>query len=203
MKNCTLYIVRHGETDWNAQGLVQGHTDRPLNETGKKQAQELGNTLKDVHFEAAFSSDLLRAKQTAEIIALEHKLAVEATKVLREQYFGKLEGMHFLEFRKLFREYDDLSTVERVRLRVEDMETAEEAVSRLITFLREISIGYAGKNVLVVCHGGLMRHLIIHLGLATYKTLVGGGVKNLATVILESDGVDFFVKKLSGVEITV
>src|SRR3989344_4287192 len=89
---CTFYIVRHGQTDWNKKHLIQGQTDIPLNEEGKLQAKGLAAELRNTHFDAVFSSDLTRTRQTAEILALERKLAVETRKALRERTFGKLEG---------------------------------------------------------------------------------------------------------------
>jgi broad specificity phosphatase PhoE len=97
MKNnfCTIYLVRHGRTDWNEKGLIQGHTNIALNQEGKIQAENLARELKHIKFDKVFSSDLARAKQTAEIIALEHKLSVETSKALRERNFGKYEGKHW------------------------------------------------------------------------------------------------------------
>ncbi len=64
-KLCTLYLIRHGETEWNAIDRMQGHAESNLNETGKNQAAEARSRFKDVHFVAIFSSDLLRTRQTA------------------------------------------------------------------------------------------------------------------------------------------
>lgn len=85
---CTFYIVRHGETEWNVKGLVQGHTDIPLTKKGKRQARQLAKKLSRINFNAVFSSDLLRAKQTAQLIALEKKIAVKTTQALREETDG-------------------------------------------------------------------------------------------------------------------
>jgi broad specificity phosphatase PhoE len=63
-----LLLVRHGETDWNAEGRLQGHTDRPLNEYGRRQAQRLADELAGEELEAIYSSDLARARETAEIV---------------------------------------------------------------------------------------------------------------------------------------
>ena len=60
---CTIYLIRHGETEWNEKKLIQGHSDIPLNEKGKLQSEQLGEKLKDIHFEAVFSSDLIRKER--------------------------------------------------------------------------------------------------------------------------------------------
>ena len=84
----TIYIVRHGETNQNVKRIIEGHGDTPLNENGEMQAKLISEKLRHVQFDLAFSSDLLRAKRTAEIIALEHNLLVETTRLLRERYYG-------------------------------------------------------------------------------------------------------------------
>lgn len=196
---CTIYLARHGETEWNEKKLIQGHTDIPLNTKGKKQAMILGEKLKNIKFDAVFSSDLIRAKRTAEIIILEKKLAVQMTKTLRERYFGKFEGQSFGgEKNKNIRELINKlqSTPQSVK---NEIENDEAIIGRLFTFLREIAVAYQGKTVLMVTHGGPIRTLLIHLGWGTYKNFSEGGINNLAYVILEGDGVDFFIKETSGI----
>lgn len=87
-----MYIVRHGETEWNVRKLLQGQKDSNLTEKGKEEAERLAKKFKDTPFDAIFSSDLLRAKRTAEILAVEHNLAIQTNKLLRERHFGRLEG---------------------------------------------------------------------------------------------------------------
>jgi len=199
---CNLYIVRHGETDWNAQGLLQGHKDIPLNKTGKKQAQELAIRLNKIDFVRSFSSDLLRAKETAQIIVLAKKIAVETTKILRERRFGKFEGRHWREdkeYQQLIDDFQKLSQEERYKSKpYEDTESDEELMAKLIPFLREISIAHPGKNILIATHGGTMRAFLTHLGWATYKTLPPGSISNTAYVKVLCDGVDFIVRETFG-----
>src|SRR3989339_1397072 len=94
---CHLYLVRHGETEWNVQKIIQGHKDIPLNQKGEKQARRLAKKLVKIKFGVVFSSDLLRAKRTAEIVVLEKKIAVKTTKTLRERHFGRFEGKSWKE----------------------------------------------------------------------------------------------------------
>lgn len=201
---CTFYIVRHGETQWNVKELLQGHSDVPLNKKGEWQARELTKQFKNIHFAVAFSSDLLRAKRTAEIIALEKKIAVKTTKALRERWFGRFEGVKWREhqeFSHLFDNFLKLSYQQRFKKKpYKDTESDEELMVRFINFLREVAVGYPGKNVLVVTHGAVMKTFLIHLGFADEKQLRPGSVGNTAYIKALSDGVDFFIKETFGVE---
>ncbi|MDP3940816.1 MAG: histidine phosphatase family protein [bacterium] len=203
MKNnyCTLYIARHGETQWNVEHRFQGQKDSPLTENGLRQATELGSKLKNVSFDAVFSSDLFRAMRTAEIAAIEHKLAVNTTALLREHSYGKVEGKLIEEARRelhvAFDEYERLSDEEKFRYKlVPEGESDEQIVARLITFIREASVSYPGKNILVVTHGGLMSAFLVHLGVGTQDNL---RIANTGYFILKSDGVDFFIQEMHGV----
>lgn len=214
VKNCLIYLVRHGETDNNKYKIIQGaKVDAPLNTTGEKQANESAQRLKSVPFAAAFSSDLVRAQRTAEIIALEHNLAVATKKILRERGFGELEGKSEDSFREklkgLLDEFEVLSDKEKFKFKFPfGIESLDVSVARLITFLREVSLAYLGKTVLVVSHGAMIRHFLIHIGWADFKNLrwrPGNQppVSNLGHVVLASDGVDFWVKATFGINKTL
>lgn len=193
----TIYIVRHGEVDWNSKGLVLGQKDFPLNNKGKKQAIELKNHLKKINFNVIFSSDLMRANETAKIIAANKKIPLKVTNALREQSFGKYEGWEKQKFLKLFDKWQEMSNDERHRYVLsDDMESNEQAVNRFITFLREIVISHKRKTVLVVTHGALMRYLLINLGYSSYDYI--SHFDNTGYIKLESDGIDFFIKELKG-----
>lgn len=207
-KYCTLYLVRHGQTEWNVRGLLQGHGDSPLTGEGIKQAKTLAGRLKRINFAACYSSDLLRAYRTAEILLLEKKLAIKTTQALRERRFGKkYEGKHHdlinQDIKIYFEKYKHISDSQRTKLKlVPDMESIEESLSRVLVFLREMAVAYIGQNVLIVTHGGIMRHLLIHLGFGDHNSLTYGAISNNALIVLQSDGVDFFVKKTSGINVT-
>lgn len=199
MAFCTLYIVRHGQTDWNITKTIQGQLDIPLNQTGEAQAHELKSKLKTIHFDAIYSSDLVRATRTAEILNLEHKLTLETTKALRERSFGTYEGKPMGKdhayLTKLLQEYKS-----HPHIIESHVETNEQLLSRVIIFIRELSVAYGGKTVLLVSHGGLMRTLLIHLGFCTDKQFSPfGSIKNLAYIKLSSDGSEIEVEETSGI----
>jgi broad specificity phosphatase PhoE len=140
----TLLLVRHGETDWNADGRLQGHTDRPLSDFGCRQAQQLAAELADEELEAIYSSDLARARETAEIVGERLGLPVALDPDLREKDWGNWEG---------------LTTVERDRVEFVG-ESTEAHQERMLRALRRISERHPGDGrVLVVTHGGSMRRV--------------------------------------------
>lgn len=193
-KYCTIYLTRHGETEWNEKKLIQGLSDIPLNKKGEKQAKQLGEQLKKINFDAVFSSDLLRAKNSAKIIISEKKLKVVATKALRERFFGQFEGKHLIELRKVLGEIMLVSKERQKELNLFDVENDEDIILRLIPFMKKVVSKYLGKNVLMVTHGGLIRAF---LGYVNFKIpeYSDRPMKNAGYLIIESDGEEFKVKK--------
>ena len=202
---CTLYIVRHGETEWNAQHIVMGQKDSPLTELGLKQAEALKKIFYDVHFDAAYSSDLLRTKRTAEIIALEKNLAIETRQLLRERSYGHFEGKPAAEYREsikhLLAKWQKLSDKKRWTFKFsDDIESDAEVAGRFITILREIAAINQGKTVLIVAHGACLRTFLVHIGFASSSELPSGSISNGGYVKILSDGLDFIVKKAVGLK---
>ncbi len=203
----TIYIVRHGETRANLEEIVSGHFDSPLTEKGEEQARQRAQDLKKVHFDAIFSSDLIRAKRTAEIISLDRQLELYTTKLLRERFFGKWEGKPVSEFvdknKHLFELEKKLTEEQRHDFKIDfEYESNKEIANRMLTFLREIAVTFFGKTVLVISHGSIMRSTLMRLGFAKTDELPAGAIENTGYVVLESDGIDFFVKETKGVEKT-
>lgn len=88
-----LYIVRHGETDWNKARRVQGFSDIPLNEYGRHLARETAEGMKDIPFDLAYTSPLVRARETAEIILAGREIPLIESNGIKEMGFGEYEGM--------------------------------------------------------------------------------------------------------------
>ena len=88
-----ICLIRHGETRWNAEGRIQGHTDIPLNETGRAQALAMAFNAAHHRFHAIYSSDLLRATETAQVLAQREDLEVKLLPQLRERHFGQFQGL--------------------------------------------------------------------------------------------------------------
>ena len=151
----TLLLVRHGETDWNREGRWQGFSDTSLNELGREQARTLAGDL-DGAVGAVYSSDLTRARETAEILAGSLGLEVRLDPRLRERGFGSWEGLtmseieeHFGEAHRLWREGEGPGA--------EDAEPFEAFSARIEAFLGDVLRQHPGEEVLVVSHGGSIR----------------------------------------------
>ncbi|HEV7133000.1 MAG TPA: histidine phosphatase family protein [Gaiellaceae bacterium] len=139
----TLLLVRHGETDWNAEGRLQGHTDRPLNDFGRRQAAALAERLAGDPIDAIYASDLSRARETAEILGARLGLPVVLEPGLRERNWGTWEGLTGSE-----------------RDRVEYIgEAPDEHAERVLAAVRAIAERHPHGRVLVVTHGGSLRRV--------------------------------------------
>jgi 2,3-bisphosphoglycerate-dependent phosphoglycerate mutase len=155
----TVYVVRHGQTDWNREGRIQGGTDNPLNATGLEQAAALARTLADVKLDSIYVSSLQRAKQTA--AALEGRAPIVAMDELRERNFGKFEGANDKDSaivadwnKRRFTWADDM----------EGGETLESQSRRAEAALRKIRDKHqAGGTVAIVGHGGINPLLVSQL----------------------------------------
>lgn len=160
----TIFLARHGETDWNAQERWQGHADPPLNARGRDQARALAAKLARVSFEAVYSSDLARARETAEIVAFARGMSVYTDRGLREIDVGSWQGLTNDEVTERF--------PDRVRT---DGEAVEVFRDRVLAALRTIGRHHEG-DVLVVAHGGCARTVQRHLLGEPLPTLENGGV---------------------------
>lgn len=195
---CTFYLVRHGQTDMNVSGLLQGQTNSNLTVTGKGQAKQLAQVLKDIHFDAIFSSDLNRAKDTADIIAVEHDLVTKTTELLRERTWGRLEGLPREALKEFDEVYASLSDEEKfVYKSYDDIEDDAEVTNRFITFVREVALAYPNKNVLLVSHGSAISAFLIRIGFWTYESVLPS-IPHTSPIKFKSNGVEFFVEEAKG-----
>jgi broad specificity phosphatase PhoE len=151
----TLLLARHGESDWNRSKRWQGFADRPLTDLGRRQAVELAARLEDTELDAVYSSDLRRARDTADAVARGKGLEVRTTRDLREVDVGSWSGLTRAEAEGQFPEAYGrwLQGGEGW----DDGETYEELGERVVGAIREIAKQHEGERVLVVAHGGTIR----------------------------------------------
>ena len=144
-----LYVTRHGETDWNVQGKVQGKADIVLNAKGIEQAKETMAMLKEESFDFIICSPLKRARKTAEIINSEKNIPIIFDERISERDFGEMEGMSKDDFDfQAFWNYEKNVTYEKA-------ENIRVFFNRIFLFLDEIKKKYKDKNILLVTHGGV------------------------------------------------
>lgn len=153
----TLILVRHGETDWNAQHRWQGHSDTELNDAGREQARLLAGVLEQV--DALYSSDLARARETAEILAGTVGLEIRFDRRLRERGFGAWEGLTTDEIESSF-PHEQERWRAGIGAGAHDAEPFEAFAARVDSFIQEVGKRHVGEEVLVVAHGGTIR--VVH-----------------------------------------
>lgn len=167
-----IYIVRHGETQWNAEGRIQGRRDIELNENGRRQAEAAAEALRGKTFQALITSPLSRAKQTGAILAQYANIGeVREDARIVERDFGELDGARFTEDvrHRLYQE------------KVQGAESLEEVAERMYAAFREYVREYEG-DILVVSHGAAITALLkrvdahlqrmhVHLNNASFSLL--------------------------------
>ncbi|MBI3033632.1 histidine phosphatase family protein [Candidatus Woesearchaeota archaeon] len=151
-----LILVRHGETEDNVKGILQGHMPGRLTEKGMWQAKKLAVRLRDERIDAIFSSDLKRASDTCEEIARLHNAPVFHTPELREVNYGVLEGGRWDDLRRARSE----SRLHKVDFAPENGESYRRLRERAQGFLEFLFREYKGKTVVVCSHGGFNRMAI-------------------------------------------
>lgn len=159
----TFYLIRHGETDWNVEGIWQGHTDIPLNDVGREQARRLAARLSGdgVRFDALYSSDLSRAWETAQVVGAAVNLTPRPLRALREIDLGVWSGKTREQIA-----ITDHETLERIASG-EDLPRggAERLVDlhdRVVGAAEHLAVLFPGAQLALVTHGGPVRALLMH-----------------------------------------
>ncbi len=164
-----VYFVRHGETDWNIQGRLQGLTDTPLNARGIEQAQQIAERLAEVpNIAAIYTSPLQRARTTSQIIGERLGLAPIADDRIVERNMGAVEGLTGAEVAQRYPEFAARWRVGEKRVPFPDEEPPEQMRRRIASFLHDIQAQHPDGSIVVVTHGGAMgiiMALVMHLDL--------------------------------------
>ena len=167
MKETEIILIRHGETEWNSQKRMQGHSNSDLSSVGQAQIQALGQWMKIVPFDHIYSSDSLRAKQTAEAITQfsGHELKIDLR--LREKNLGVFEGLTSEEARERHPEVFRLFKTAGSKYVIDEGESTQQLQDRALEIVDEIRIKHPKEHVLLVTHGGFIRVVMKHsLGLS-------------------------------------
>lgn len=169
-----LYLVRHGETDWNAARRIQGHSDIELNERGIMQAKQVGEHFRSKTIHAVYSSDLTRARHTAVQIARHFSFDVATHASLRERSYGDWEGLTYEEIRSRFANQDEASC---------RIETFEAMQQRAVQTLTQLAAAHPNEAIVVVSHGGLINSFLHH---------VTGGLQGPGITKIDNTGICVF-----------
>jgi probable phosphoglycerate mutase len=203
-----LYIVRHGESLTNV-GADYPRTPEgsPLTERGRRQAHDVARRLASVHADVVISSDLLRACQTAEIIAGDRNLEVRIIPELHERTLGSFAGRTDLreleEYREKFEEYDRGTAEDRMRWKLADeWESLEEAQLRFLRSVERVAGDCPDKTAIVVAHGTVMRTFLIYAGYGTLDQLPEEAIDNTGFIVVETDGRRWTVVEAVGVHLS-
>lgn len=152
-----LYLVRHGQTDWNVEKRKQGQADIPLNATGVEQAERLREQIKDKHFDFCISSPLSRAAETARIITRGKNLEIQFDDRIKERAFGEFEG-ETTPLKELLNGADDFDR--ELNISVGGLEPINALIARAESFLADLKRNYpADAKILIVSHGSFTRIL--------------------------------------------
>ena len=185
-----ILLVRHGETDYNKNKLIQGHSDIELNETGRDQARNAGQKLTEYDIDFAFSSPLKRAVETARLMLDNSNNEININKEITEdarlieKFFGDFEESTFDEY---------FSALE-AQAGLESIEKDEEVYERASSFFNEKYLNHKDETILVVCHGAFIRIFLRTLGLYPETNML---INNTALNVLHYDGKDYILEKFN------
>ena len=163
-----LYIVRHGETKWNVEKRFQGQTDSDLTEKGKEKVGKTGEELKNILFDAVYTSELGRAVKSAEIILsknINKKNRLQKLTELNEVYFGKWQG---LSYNEIFEKYPEEANnyfydIKKYYAKNIEAEELKDALDRFLKGMDKIVKNHKSGNILVVTHGTVLEMFINHV----------------------------------------
>ncbi len=198
--SCHLYIVRHGETAWNREGLCQGHTDIPLSSVGIEQAKSLSREFQEIPLEAIYSSDLCRAKQTALLASQHSSSSIITSTQLRERFYGNWEGKPISKLREILEApgfLDDPKAYSQF-LEQNHMEHEDTVINRSLEFFLQVANSYSqGENLLIFTHGALMKLFFRYLGFFQNRDMI---IKNTGWVQLSYRNKEFVLERHQRIE---
>ena len=192
-----LYFVRHGRTEWNEEGRIQGaNGDSPLLESSIQQLEALGQHLSQTYFDAAYSSDLPRAVHTAQILLKQnqHPITLQEAPALREWRLGRLEGRKIMELKALYPEEMRAfrHNLSQFHHNLFDAESLSDTTKRTCDFVKSLK-GKELDTVLIVGHGAnLTASIRTLLGNKSEELRKNGGLDNASVTILTTDDFEHY-----------
>ncbi len=180
-----LFLIRHGQSEWNKLNMIQGQKNTVLTDFGKKQALSIGNRLINEDIDIIYTSDLARAYTTAKIISdVIHKPLI-SSEFLREISFGPWEGLSIQEIQEKYRDEYSIWLKEPHKLNIDGVETLKILQARAMKYIEHIINENKGKNIAIVSHGAILKTLILGLlgiEISHYKNI---SLSNVSLSIIE------------------
>ncbi|WP_416148909.1 histidine phosphatase family protein [Salipaludibacillus sp. HK11] len=156
----TIYFIRHGQSEANSQGIIQGHAEFPLSSLGEKQAAQVGKWMANIHLNEIFTSDLQRAQLTAEEIGKHHSLSVKPWDMVREVGLGPLEGK---TRKQMSVDFPELKQDALLTSGIDGTETVEAVTKRCADLVQQLTSAYDDKTVAIISHGGFISIMLMYL----------------------------------------
>ena len=181
-----LCLVRHGETDWNAAGRIQGQLDVPLNAQGMRQAEALADALASTPFDAIYSSDLDRARATATAVAGRQQLPVQALPHWRERHHGRMQGQTYDELAASWPEGHRRLRARDPDFDVQGGESLQQLAVRCARNLTQLA-ALPADTVLVVTHGGVLD--------VVYRLVAGEPLHTPRQVIIRNCAIHWLIRQ--------
>ena len=151
-----ILAIRHGQTAWNADSRIQGHTDIALDAVGQWQAERLAQALGDEPLQAIYSSDLGRARQTAAPLAARQGLQIQVDAGLRERGFGEFEGLSFAQIEQRWPEQALAWRQRDPDFGARGGEVLRDFRDRVVATVERLARGHRGQSIALVTHGGVL-----------------------------------------------
>ncbi len=156
-----LFLIRHGETAWNSEGIFRGQSDVPLNDNGLKQAKATADYLKSVDFTAVYCSPLSRARQTADAICLDRIIKPSPVNDFTDISFGPWEGKSFTELESRYPEAIKIWRENPEKHKLPGAETLSEAMGRSFGQMKQLAQKNQGNSIAIVSHRVILKLLIL------------------------------------------
>ncbi len=188
----TLVLVRHGESQWNLENRFTGWVDVPLTEKGREEAHKAGEKLKGIKFDKAYTSVLVRAKETLDIILKEinqEKIPIEKDQALNERHYGDLQGLNKAETAKKFGDEQVLIWRRSYDIAPPNGESLKDTAARTLPYFEKKIIPdlKAGKNILIAAHGNSLRSIVMELDKLTKEQVLELNLGTGVPIVYELD----------------
>lgn len=195
-----IYLIRHGETDYNRERRMQGWLDIPLNEVGHTQAREAARKLQGHQLHALYSSDLRRAQETAQHLSSVVGLSINLTPALRERDMGIFAGWAWEKERdeekdRIWAEFEAARDLADPTWNKHQGESIGQMTTRIVNFFQEVRKLHAGRSVAMVTHGGTVNRFLEHLELK-HPQEGFRSIRNASVLVLHKQDTRYILEEL-------